>query len=82
MSIKSKGKVAFIGLGVMGYPMAGYLQQKGYQVIHHSRQLYAQYQCPALFQHQGIGQIIDVFESLWLKVWVFKSSFQNLSNNL
>jgi len=24
-------KAAFIGLGVMGYPMAGYLQQKGYE---------------------------------------------------
>ena len=29
MSIESKGKVAFIGLGVMGYPMAGYLQNSG-----------------------------------------------------
>tara|TARA_R110002126_G_scaffold38317_9_gene114437 strand:- start:2720 stop:3598 length:879 start_codon:yes stop_codon:yes gene_type:complete len=37
MSIESKGKVAFIGLGVMGYPMAGYLQQKGYQVSVYNR---------------------------------------------
>ncbi|WP_290611581.1 NAD(P)-dependent oxidoreductase [Arsukibacterium sp. UBA3155] len=37
MSIKSKAKVAFIGLGVMGYPMAGYLQQKGYQVCVYNR---------------------------------------------
>lgn len=37
MSIESKGKVAFIGLGVMGYPMAGYLQQKGYQVCVYNR---------------------------------------------
>ncbi|KKO45303.1 oxidoreductase [Arsukibacterium ikkense] len=39
MSIESKGKVAFIGLGVMGYPMAGYLQQKGYQVCVYNRTL-------------------------------------------
>jgi 2-hydroxy-3-oxopropionate reductase len=37
MSIESKGKVAFIGLGVMGYPMAGYLQQNGYQVCVYNR---------------------------------------------
>ena len=29
--------MAFIGLGVMGYPMAGYLQQKGYQVTVYNR---------------------------------------------
>jgi 3-hydroxyisobutyrate dehydrogenase-like beta-hydroxyacid dehydrogenase len=32
MSNQNGQKVAFIGLGVMGYPMAGYLQQKGFQV--------------------------------------------------
>lgn len=37
MSINSEKKVAFIGLGVMGYPMAGYLQQKGYQVTVYNR---------------------------------------------
>lgn len=37
MSIQSNSKVAFIGLGVMGYPMAGYLQQKGYQVTVYNR---------------------------------------------
>lgn len=37
MSINSNSKVAFIGLGVMGYPMAGYLQQKGYQVTVYNR---------------------------------------------
>jgi 2-hydroxy-3-oxopropionate reductase len=30
-------KVAFIGLGVMGYPMAGHLQKKGYQVCVYNR---------------------------------------------
>ena len=30
-------KVAFIGLGVMGFPMAGYLQQKGYAVSVYNR---------------------------------------------
>lgn len=30
-------KVAFIGLGVMGYPMAGHLQQRGYQVSVYNR---------------------------------------------
>ncbi len=30
-------KVAFIGLGVMGYPMAGHLQQAGYQVTVYNR---------------------------------------------
>ncbi|MGI5310070.1 NAD(P)-dependent oxidoreductase [Rheinheimera sp. WS51] len=30
-------RVAFIGLGVMGYPMAGFLQQKGYQVTVYNR---------------------------------------------
>lgn len=29
--------VAFLGLGVMGFPMAGYLQQKGYQVTVYNR---------------------------------------------
>lgn len=37
MSINSQNNVAFIGLGVMGYPMAGYLQQKGYQVTVYNR---------------------------------------------
>ncbi|MGP9801343.1 NAD(P)-dependent oxidoreductase [Rheinheimera sp. NSM] len=37
MSNNSENKVAFIGLGVMGYPMAGYLQQKGYQVTVYNR---------------------------------------------
>ena len=30
-------KAAFIGLGVMGYPMAGYLQQKGYDTTVYNR---------------------------------------------
>ena len=30
-------KVAFIGLGAMGFPMAGHLQQKGYQVCVYNR---------------------------------------------
>ncbi|KKO47915.1 oxidoreductase [Arsukibacterium sp. MJ3] len=37
MSNDQKDKVAFIGLGVMGYPMAGYLQQKGYEVTVYNR---------------------------------------------
>lgn len=37
MSNISNKSVAFIGLGVMGYPMAGYLQQKGYQVCVYNR---------------------------------------------
>ncbi|MEH8020471.1 MULTISPECIES: NAD(P)-dependent oxidoreductase [Rheinheimera] len=37
MSNQNSKKVAFIGLGVMGYPMAGYLQQKGYQVTVYNR---------------------------------------------
>ncbi len=37
MSNNSVNKVAFIGLGVMGYPMAGFLQQKGYQVTVYNR---------------------------------------------
>lgn len=37
MSKVSAKNVAFIGLGVMGYPMAGYLQQKGYQVTVYNR---------------------------------------------
>lgn len=37
MSNNSENKVAFIGLGVMGYPMAGYLSQKGYQVTVYNR---------------------------------------------
>ncbi|MFC3034587.1 NAD(P)-dependent oxidoreductase [Pseudoalteromonas fenneropenaei] len=32
-------KVAFIGLGVMGYPMAGHLQKAGYQVTVYNRTL-------------------------------------------
>ena len=34
MSIKN---VSFIGLGVMGYPMAGHLQNKGYNVTVYNR---------------------------------------------
>ena len=30
-------KVAFIGLGVMGYPMAGHLQTKGHEVTVYNR---------------------------------------------
>ena len=32
-------KVAFLGLGVMGFPMAGFLQQKGYHVTVYNRTL-------------------------------------------
>lgn len=32
-------KVAFLGLGVMGFPMAGFLQQKGYPVTVYNRTL-------------------------------------------
>ena len=34
MSIKN---VSFIGLGVMGYPMAGHLQKNGYNVTVYNR---------------------------------------------
>lgn len=38
MAIAAKEfRVAFIGLGVMGFPMAGHLQQKGYQVTVYNR---------------------------------------------
>ena len=30
-------KVAFLGLGVMGYPMAGHLQAKGHEVTVYNR---------------------------------------------
>ncbi|HCX68902.1 MAG TPA: oxidoreductase, partial [Rhodobiaceae bacterium] len=30
-------KVAFIGLGVMGYPMAGHLKKAGHEVIVYNR---------------------------------------------
>ena len=30
-------KVAFLGLGVMGYPMAGHLTKKGYDVCVYNR---------------------------------------------
>ena len=30
-------KVAFLGLGVMGYPMAGHLSQKGHEVNVYNR---------------------------------------------
>ena len=30
-------KVSFLGLGVMGYPMAGWLQKKGYEVAVYNR---------------------------------------------
>ena len=30
-------KVAFLGLGVMGYPMAGHLQAAGYEVTVYNR---------------------------------------------
>lgn len=35
----SNQKVGFIGLGVMGYPMAGHLAKNGYQVTVHNRTL-------------------------------------------
>jgi len=37
MSNLSQQKVAFVGLGVMGYPMAGHLQHKGEQVCVYNR---------------------------------------------
>ncbi|MCA1930658.1 NAD(P)-binding domain-containing protein, partial [Rheinheimera sp.] len=37
MSKLSQQKVAFVGLGVMGFPMAGHLQQKGEQVCVYNR---------------------------------------------
>lgn len=37
MSNTALQQVAFIGLGVMGYPMAGFLQQKGYSVSVYNR---------------------------------------------
>ena len=37
MSNLSQQKVAFVGLGVMGFPMAGHLQQKGEQVCVYNR---------------------------------------------
>lgn len=38
MAIAAKEfRLAFIGLGVMGFPMAGHLQQKGYQVTVYNR---------------------------------------------
>lgn len=37
MSNLSQQKVAFVGLGVMGFPMAGHLQQKGKQVCVYNR---------------------------------------------
>ena len=35
--IEQKGQVAFIGLGVMGYPMAGHLVKQGYSVSVYNR---------------------------------------------
>ena len=32
-----KGKAAFVGLGVMGYPMAGHLAAKGFEVTVYNR---------------------------------------------
>jgi len=37
MSNLSQQKVAFVGLGVMGFPMAGHLQHKGEQVCVYNR---------------------------------------------
>jgi 3-hydroxyisobutyrate dehydrogenase-like beta-hydroxyacid dehydrogenase len=37
MSNQQSKKVAFIGLGVMGYPMAGYLQKQGFEVTVYNR---------------------------------------------
>jgi glutamyl-tRNA reductase len=34
---ESHGKVAFLGLGVMGYPMAGHLAAKGHEVTVYNR---------------------------------------------
>ena len=33
----SRQKLAFIGLGVMGFPMAGHLKAKGYDVVVYNR---------------------------------------------
>jgi 3-hydroxyisobutyrate dehydrogenase-like beta-hydroxyacid dehydrogenase len=35
--MSTKGKAAFIGLGVMGYPMAGHLKANGYEVTVYNR---------------------------------------------
>ncbi|WP_306521629.1 NAD(P)-dependent oxidoreductase [Rheinheimera sp.] len=36
-TVAKEFRLAFIGLGVMGFPMAGHLQQKGYQVTVYNR---------------------------------------------
>jgi 3-hydroxyisobutyrate dehydrogenase len=35
--VKAMTRVAFLGLGVMGYPMAGHLKSKGYDVVVYNR---------------------------------------------
>jgi 2-hydroxy-3-oxopropionate reductase len=50
MSNLSQQKVAFVGLGVMGFPMAGHLQQKGEQVCVYNR---TQHKALDWVQHYG-----------------------------
>jgi len=48
-----QAKVAFIGLGVMGYPMAGYLAAKGHDVVVYNRT--AKKAADWAGEHKGVG---------------------------
>jgi 3-hydroxyisobutyrate dehydrogenase-like beta-hydroxyacid dehydrogenase len=52
MSVVLQNKIAFVGLGVMGYPMAGHLQQAGHAVTVFNRNAIK----AAAWQQQYLGQ--------------------------
>ena len=46
-------RVAFIGLGVMGFPMAGHLKAKGYDVVVYNR-------TGAKASYSNFGSLVDI----------------------
>ena len=54
-----KKKVAFLGLGVMGFPMAGHLAQAGYGIVVYNRNAAKAAQWVAKFGANG-GHCSDV----------------------
>ena len=51
LSMSTTQKIAFLGLGVMGFPMAGHLASKGYDVVVYNRSEFKSEEW--LKQHKG-----------------------------
>ena len=67
MSNLSQQKVAFVGLGVMGFPMAGHLQQKGEQFARQSQQSLLQLLSPLQADMKGFRDKVESIHTEDLK---------------